>query len=527
MTVEGATKPSAAGSEDVGLETLARKGSILERMAHGTAWVVIWRMATRLLGLVNTLIVVRLLAPADFGLVALSYGFVSALDVLTAAGVEQAIIRDDHPDRDLYDTGFTINLLRALGMAIVLALGAGTIGALLKDRRLDMIVLVLAADTALTGLTNIGVLDFQRYIAFDKEFVLKLVPRVLSVAVCLFAAVMWRSYWALVAGIVTGDVATVLFSYWMHPYRPRLTLCAWRRLMAFSLWMWVLGLISTLRGQAPNLILGRLAGAGPVGILNIGNEVANLPITELVQPVRRAAFAGFAATRRNAESGAKNNAEDFVRLLAAMALVILPAGIGISLVADPIVRLGFGAQWVSAVPIIEVLGVAGTLTMFGQISMSVFTAHAWMRPMAKINVVTTIACLILLAVLVPRFGALGAAIAIALTDALNQATYLVATLGRLGLSVPELIARVWRSLLGTAVMAFVLVQLGLGWSTFSGAGWPLAGHLFEAVALGAGVYFVTVVAAWLCAGRPDGAEADLLELASRFVRSFLLRRKRA
>ncbi|MGH7118983.1 MAG: oligosaccharide flippase family protein [Acetobacteraceae bacterium] len=495
------------------MATLARPGTVLERTAHGAVWVVIWRMATRLLGTVSSLVLIRLLAPADFGLVALGYGFVSGLDVLCTVGVEQAVIRDEHPDRGLYDTCFTVNLLRSLVMGAALAVGAGPIASFLGDSRLYGILLVFAAMTAGTGITNIGVLDFQRYLAFDKEFRLKIVPRVFSIAVAIITAVIWRSYWALVAGIVASATSTVLFGYRMHPYRPRLTLRAWRRLAGFSLWMWVLGLIGTVRGQAPNLIVGRLAGAAPVGILTVGDEVASLPITEFVAPLNRASFPGFVDARRNAESAAGT----FLRILAATALIVFPACAGISLVADPVVKLAFGTAWMQAVPLIEVLAISRTLQLFGMISSSMFAAHAWLRPMAKMNTATTVVCLLLLLALVPRFGVLGAAIAIAVADALNQALYLVATMRRLGLRLSLLFARVWRGMLGTVVMAVVLVKLGLGWTAISGTGLALAGHLLVAVVLGAGIYVAVLAAAWLISGKPEGAESDMLALASKLT----------
>lgn len=516
-------KPALAGGQDAGLATLARPGSILQRTAHGAAWVIGWRMATRLLGVLNTLVLVRLLAPADFGLVALGYGFVGGLDALCTVGVEEAIIRDDRPDRDLYDTSFTINLLRSLGMAAVLAAASGTIAGLLGDRRLEAIVIVFAAVTALTGLTNIGVIDFRRYIAFDREFLLQIAPRVLSIAVAIIAAVTWRSYWALVAGIASASLSGVVFSYWMHPYRPRLTLRAWRRLFGFSLWMCVLGLIRTLRSQAPNLIVGGMAGPASVGILTVGNELASLPITELVAPLSRASFSGFAAARQSDE----NRANSFLRILGAMALFTLPAGVGISLVAFPLVKLAFGPSWMQAVPLVEVLGVAGTMMLFGSVSSTLFAAHAWMRPMAKISGATTIACVLLLLALVPRFGVLGAAVAIAITDAFNQAIYLMATLRRLSLRVAELFARVWRGLIATAVMGLALVWLGLGWTRVPGGELVLAGHLLCAVAVGAGVYFAVLLGAWLASGRPDGAEADVLALARRMLTNFVPRRRHA
>ena len=516
-------KPALAGSEDAGLASLARPGSILQRTAHGAAWVIGWRMATRLLGVLNTLVLVRLLAPTDFGLVALGYGFVGGLDTLCTVGVEEAIIRDDRPDRDLYDTGFTINLLRSLGMAAVLAAASGTIASFLGDRRLEAVVIVFAAVTALTGLTNIGVIDFRRYIAFDREFLLQIVPRVLSIAVAIAAAATWRSYWALVAGIASANLSGVVFSYWMHPYRPRLTLCAWRRLAGFSLWVWVLGLIRTLRAQAPNLIVGRLAGAASVGFLTVGNELASLPFTELVSPLSRALFSGFTAARQSDE----DRGAAFLRVLGAMALLALPAGVGISLVAFPLVKLAFGPAWMQAVPLVEVLGVAGTMMLFGSVSSTLFAVHAWMGPMARISGTTTVACVLLLLALVPRFGLLGAAIAIAITDAFNQAIYLMATLRRLSLRPSELFVRVWRTLVATAAMALSLVWLGFGWTTVPGGKLVLAVHLFCAVMLGVGTYFSVLLVAWFTSGRPAGAETDLLAVGGRMLTNFLPRRMRA
>ncbi|MGH7226838.1 MAG: polysaccharide biosynthesis C-terminal domain-containing protein, partial [Gemmataceae bacterium] len=259
------------------------------------------------------------------------------------------------------------------------------------------------------------------------------------------------------------------------------------------------------------------------GILTLGSELANLAITELVLPLSRAAFPGFASARRDKDDGA----ETLLRILAAMALVAVPVGIGISLVAFPLVKLAFGPAWMPAVPLVEVLGVAGTLTLFGSISSSLFAAHAWMRPMAKINATTTVACLVLLAVLVPRFGVLGAAIAIAITDGINQVTYLAAALRRLNLRLAELLSRVWRCIFGTAVMALVLVELGLGWTDFPEAGSALVVPLIGTVALGATIYVIVVAATWLASGKPDGGEADLVTLARRIAGRLISRRKMA
>ena len=85
--------------------------SLQGKIFSGAGWIVGWRMATRGLGLISTLVLARLLLPADFGLVALATGFAGAVESMSYMGVEDALVREKSPGRGLYDTGFTLGLL--------------------------------------------------------------------------------------------------------------------------------------------------------------------------------------------------------------------------------------------------------------------------------------------------------------------------------------------------------------------------------------------------------------------------------
>ncbi len=508
--VDGAGSDRAAVTtepgEDAGLSRLARPGSVMARTARGAGWIIVWRFANRGLGLISTLILVRLLTPADFGIVSLAMSFVQGLGQLSELGTEYAIIRADAPDRALYDTGFTINALRGLGVAIVLLILAVPLAHFFHNPHFAPVVVMAALVSLLSGLENIGVVDFRRFIAFDQEFKLKLIPRLISVATAIGLAFLWHDFWALISAILVNQAVTVGLSYWMHPYRPRFTLRAWRRIAGYSLMLWLINVVALVRSQASNVVLGRMIGAGAVGVFGVGAEIAALPTSELVGPLCRAAFSGFTELRRTADGGAAM----LLRLLGLMAMFTLPAGFGLSLVADPVVRLGFGKAWLGAVPLLEILGIAGSLTIFGMISATVFSVHAWMQAMLKLNLALTFCRLLLLLVLVPRFGLIGAAIALAVTDAIDQVIYLVVTVRRLQVGLRAILARVWRTLVATAVMAASLVALHLGWTTWSGPPAALAPRLAEAVALGAAIYAATHVALWFATGRPNGAERDVL-----------------
>ncbi len=488
-------------------------GSLLLRTAQGTGWVIGWRMATRLLGVISTLTLVRLLLPADFGLVALSASFAQSIEAFSVLGVEDAVVREREPTRDVYDTGFTVNALRSVATAAIILALAWPAGSFFAEPRLTNILAALAIGTLLDGFTNIGIVDFRRNFAFGKEFQLWILPRLIAIIATLVTAFMWRSYWALVVGTLVARALRVIFSYRMHPFRPRLTVRAWRRLIGYSTWSWAVSMVVLMRDRSDTILIGRMLNPTQVGIYAIGAEVAALPTTELVEPLCRAAFSGFAAGR-NADV---TPGDTYLRIIATMALLTLPAGVGIAAIADPLVKLAFGTLWAGAAPLVQILAIAGTLTVFGLISSTLFSAHGLLRQVFGLSLATLILRVVLLIVFIDWRGLDGAALAVAITIATEQGLYVLLTIRQFALSPAALLRHTWRCLLATAAMAMVLLRTGLGWQTVATDSGTLPEYLVVAVAVGAATYTAVLLAAWLAAGRPPGAETDFLALARRLV----------
>src|SRR5665213_484578 len=87
-------------------------GRTLNRhMVHGSIWMILLRWAIRLTGLVSTIILARLLAPSDFGIVAMAMFVVGMLEILNQSGQKLAIIRHAAPERADYDTAWTLSVL--------------------------------------------------------------------------------------------------------------------------------------------------------------------------------------------------------------------------------------------------------------------------------------------------------------------------------------------------------------------------------------------------------------------------------
>lgn len=488
----------------------AAEASVMSKTAKGAGWMISWRFATRALGLLSTLALVRLLLPSDFGLVALGAAFAQSVDSLSVLGVEDVVVRAEAPDRATYDTAFTINAIRGVATAALIALASYPAAAFFSEPRLFYVLLALAAAALIDGFENIGIVDFRRHFTFDKEFRLQIIPRVIGIVLAVGCAAIFHSYLALVVGIISTRCLRTVLGYTMHPYRPRLSLSAWHAIVGFSFWTWLVSLVSLLRDRGPNFIVARMTNPTQLGIFTVAVEVAGLPTSELIEPLCRVCFSGFAADRTDVASS-------YLRVVAVAAAITLPLGVGLSSVADPLVRTAFGPQWLEAIWPTQLLAAAGTVTVIGYVSATLFNAHAHLSLLFRLTVATVVLRLGLLLLLSAAYGLPGAAAALALATVFDQVVYFRATAARFPVTLAALCARCWRPVLATAAMSLVIAAAGLGWSSVDGT--PSA-QMLQAVltsALGAAVYLSTATVAWLACGRPEGAETDLLRVFARFV----------
>jgi lipopolysaccharide exporter len=477
--------------------------SVSRQAAAGVSWIIAWRLVSRNLGLLSTLILVHLLQPTDFGLVTLAAGFINSVDALSAIGIQDALVREPNPDRAMYDTGFSLSILRGALTALLVAAIALPVGSFFKDFRLSVVMVALAAGTLISSFENIGIVDFRRDMAFRKEFDMQVWPRVAGIVTTITAASIWNSYWALVVGILVNRISRLAQSYLMSPYRSQLTLRAWRQLIGFSLWSWVQTILWQVRERSDSIVVGRYLDAAQVGVFSVGFELGFLAASELVEPLGRALFSGF-ALQHNADQPFGNM---FLGAMGLGFLLLLPAGLGISMIADPLVRVTLGMKWLAAVPVVEILAVASAGSIFTTTCATMLNATGRPRTTAYFSTVSTATRIALLLILVPLFGLAGAADAVAVSVAIDVVTFLWVALPLVGVSLSQLIGRLIRPTIAAAAMVLLLWWLQMAWTPSQAQ--DTCGLITEVVtrsAIGAVCYAAVLGLAWVVVGQPEEAE---------------------
>lgn len=484
------------------------------RMATGAAWMVLAKIVERSLGVVSTLVLARLLVPADFGLVAVAMAVVAALELLTGFGFDLALIRDQRATRGHYDTAWTLNVI--IGVTIGLLMLALSVPAadFFGDERLTPILAALAVVPVLTGLENIGVVAFRKELDFQREFVFLTAKKVLMILTAVPIAWAVGNYWALVAGMVVGRLAATGLSYAMHPYRPRWAVSHVSDLLGFSKWMFAVNVVNFVKVRYADFVVGRIAGANALGLYSVGSEIASLPTSDLVGPINRAVFPGYSLMGNDV--GQMRQA--YLTVTAVVALVALPAGAAIAGMASILVPLLLGPKWLGAIPVMEVFAIIGMITALQANSFSIFLAMGAPRTPALLGGVHALALIVLLPVAVRDHGIEGAAWAtLAITVALVPVHYHL-LMRLIDCRLRQILGTVWRPALGVGAM------FGAFHHTVPAAAPATVFELVTvnaiAIAAAGSAYLATVLALWLLAGRPDGGERALLTrlgIPGRFV----------
>lgn len=469
---------------------------------RGVAWMVAMRWAIRLIGLVNTAIIARLLAPESFGRMAMAMIFVDLATALFDGDVEMALVRADRLDEELLATGWSLKIAAGAIIFALLWLVGPIVAGHLEDPSLTLLIRVAALRPLLQGFENIAVVEFRRSLDFKREFLYLVSQRLLNFVIGLILVFSLRSTMALALAGPTAAVSVLLLSYLMAPARPRLGFRRWRTLWAFSRWQILFNASRLLAERADPFIITRWVGATATGLYAVGFDLALTPCREIMLPAGRALMPNYVRLRD--DPAALRSA--FEESLAIALAVGCAAGLGLASVAEPAVSCLLGPQWRDCAPLVTWLAGYGVLEGLWLMLDPLLIASGRERRLALANAALALMMAAGVALTIGRAGIAWVPFCrMAILSAALAAIFLVMLSDRL-ISLPGLVRAAWRPLLASAAMIAAVAL-----AEDSGALPPLAALLRD-MAAGGFSYLVVLFGAWRLCGSPPGAERLLLSL---------------
>ena len=337
------------------------EASLSARIARGAAWVFGAGLFARFLGAINTIIVARLLAPDDIGLVAIATITMQLLQGLSDIGVSHAVVKFQNAGRDDLNTLFTLSLCRGVLIAMVL-LGAGPLAAAIyDDQRMLAVFSAIAAFPVITAMINPRFYEFERDLKFSREFLSTVLNKFAGVTVSVTVAIVFRSYWAIILGLLAGGVTQLFLSYLLRPFAPRLSFRSLGKVFGFSGWVAGVSFVAALNNKLDVPIVARVVGQGVAGAYFMGVQLSEMATAQIALPLTRAIYPGLSSMQDDRE----RMRAAYLRGVAALGAFALPAALGAAFVANDLVFVVLGGKWRDVTPVIQFLApVIGMQSLF-------------------------------------------------------------------------------------------------------------------------------------------------------------------
>lgn len=326
-----------------------------EKAVRGVPWTLVGYAANKVITVTTTLTLAALLAPDDFGVVALAMIVVHVLNMVGDMGMAATLVlRQDLTRRD---QGTLLSMMIAMGgaMAAVGIAIAPLMAVAFDEPRVDEVLVLMSLSALLVAPTWFYEGVLQRELEFRKRFMALGAQSLTNAAVALGLAVAGAGVYSIVAGQLLGIAAYGATLATLSPYRVR---PAFDRSKARDLFGTGTGFLAQtsmgfLREQGVYFIIGRLLGAGPLGIFSVAFRIGDLTYAGLADPIAKVTFPAFSRARHRGE----DITDSFLSVLRLIALVAVPAAVLLSATSEPFVEALFSDKWLGMIGPLLPLGI--------------------------------------------------------------------------------------------------------------------------------------------------------------------------
>lgn len=303
------------------------------------------------LGFISTLILARLLTPEDYGVIAIIYLVVFLADALSDIGGVQYIIQKENiTDEDL-NTAWTINLLLKTGFYLVTAMVTPFIVSFLDVPELLVPILVTLLILPLNAIANPGEYLYHKTLELKSFFWMSLIARVSVFIITVIMAYLYRNYWALIFGTLASYFLPALGTYFIHSFRPRLSLVKFKEQWRFSQWVFFNSFVGYVKSQIDVIFISKFFSPADLGGYNMMKNLAKLPDRIIIAPL--------ASTFLSTYSNVKNEREklDKVANISVIGLCVLlcPLAAFLYYNSTEVITVLLGKDWLPYTDVFKIL----------------------------------------------------------------------------------------------------------------------------------------------------------------------------
>ncbi len=429
--------------------------SLRNDVLHSLKWMAGARFAGQLVVWAITLVVIRILKPSDYGLMAIAEVMIGFAALFQELGLYSAMVQKRDLTERQVEQAFGFLILVNSGIYIFVFATAPLLANFFGDPRLINIVRVLGIQFPLASIGVVQDAMLSRNMRFKQKSFANLAITLgngfTTLSFALTGAGVWALVWGSLAGSLIRPVAlSVAARHWC---RPRFSREGMGDMLHFGSFVTATQLLWYIYSQSDVLIIGKLLGKELLGFYSIAMQLATLPMQKVSEMLNQVGFAAYSSLQQDLAAIRSH----FLKVTRILSFLSFPVFWGISSISPDLVMIVLGSRWERAIVPLQLLAVIMPIRMIGHGSGGVLTAIG--KPHLG-----TLNLLIALVIMPPAFfigtyydGLVGASLAWVIGYPILVVARLPVTLPSLGLSAREYFAAMLGPAAGGLVMYIAVI----------------------------------------------------------------------
>jgi O-antigen/teichoic acid export membrane protein len=336
---------------------------LAQKTVKGVFWSYLSFVGGKGLNFISTVILARLLLPAEFGLIGYCLVAIQYVDIINSAGIAAALISRREKVQEAANAAFVANLLFGVLCFSISWFCAPFVAVFFKAPEIVPLFRVLGLCLPLTGLGIVPDTMLKREMKFRKVLIgdvsRNFVKGAVSIALALLGLGVWSLVWGQVIGVLTGAVLSWILAGWRPTwhFHPEAT----RSIVFFGFHIILLETAGAFRNNVDYLLVGRILGAAALGYYTMSYRIPELLIRSLNYVLGNVSLPALAMT----QSDRGRMQEFYFGYLRFLSMFTFPVGVGLAFTSPVFIPLFLSAKWGPAVLPTALISIALAITAIG------------------------------------------------------------------------------------------------------------------------------------------------------------------
>lgn len=367
-----------------------------------------FRVFSRIIATIRGVVLARILTPAQFGVFGIATIILSFLEILTETGINVFLIQEKGSIDKFVNSAWIVSILRGAFICLLIIVIAPFIVIFFNMPDLYRFLYLISLVPLIRGFINPSIVKYQKELKFNKEFWLRILIYLFDSTIAIFLAFVMKDAISFVWGLIAGAILEAILSFALFKpfpllkFQPNII----KLVISRGKWVTAYGIFNYIAQQGDAIMVGKLLGAGPTGIYQMGYRFSTLPISEISDVVNKVVFPVYSKISGERERLSKA----FKKTLLAISIPVIILSAIIFFLPKNFFDVLLGPQWSEISTILKILVIYGMLRAISGVSSSLFLALEKQNFVAAITFVRVLVLVVTIVPLTINYGLIGASI---------------------------------------------------------------------------------------------------------------------